>query len=201
MNHSSHHKQILTVSQLTTRIKSLLEKSFPFVWISGEISNFSVPASGHFYFTLKDDRSQIQAVMFKGQNRNLKFLPEHGMQVLGFGRISLYEPRGAYQVILEYLEPEGVGALQMAFEQLKNKLEAEGLFDTDLKKQTPYLPRRITLITSPTGAVVHDMLTILARRFPNLIIDIVPVKVQGADAEQDIVEAFDIVEKKIVPMW
>lgn len=196
MNLSSQHKQILTISQLTSRIKSLLEKSFPFVWISGEISNVRVPSSGHFYFSLKDNQSQIQAVMFKGQNRNLKFRPEHGMQVLGFGRISLYEPRGSYQIILEYLEPEGAGALQIAFEQLKNRLEKEGLFHEDLKKELPFLPRRITLITSPTGAVVHDMLTIFARRFPNLRIDILPVKVQGDAAPQEIADAFDIVEQK-----
>ncbi len=196
MNLSSQNKQILTVSQLTSRIKVLLEKSFPFVWISGEISNFRVPSSGHFYFTLKDNQSQIQAVMFKGQNRNLKYMPEHGMQVLGFGRISLYEPRGSYQIILEYLEPEGVGALQIAFEQLKSSLEQEGLFDAARKQALPFLPRRITLITSPTGAVVHDMLTILERRFPNLQIDILPVKVQGADAAQQISEALEIVEKR-----
>lgn len=134
--------------------------------------------------------------MFKGQNRNLKFLPEHGMQVLGFGRISLYEPRGSYQIILEYLEPEGVGALQIAFEQLKSRLEEEGLFHADQKKELPFLPARITLITSPTGAVVHDILTVLNRRFPNLQIDILPVKVQGDYADQEIVEAFDIVEKR-----
>ncbi len=196
MNLSYQNKQILTVSQLTSQIKALLEKSFPFVWISGEISNFRVPTSGHFYFTLKDNQSQIQAVMFKGQNRNLKYMPEHGMQVLGFGRISLYEPRGSYQIIMEYLEPEGVGALQIAFEQLKIKLEEEGLFDEIRKKALPFLPRRITLITSPTGAVVHDMLTILERRFQNLQIDILPVKVQGADASQQILEAFEIVENR-----
>jgi exodeoxyribonuclease VII large subunit len=196
LNLPSQNRQILSVSQLTSRIKALLEKSFPFVWISGEISNFKVPSSGHFYFTLKDSRSQIQAVMFKGQNRNLKFLPEHGMQVLGFGRISLYEPRGAYQIILEYLEPEGIGALQIAFEQLKSKLEAEGLFSADRKKALPDLPRHITLITSPTGSVVHDLLSILDRRFPNLQIDIIPVKVQGAAAAQQIVEAFGIVENR-----
>ncbi|MCP3951841.1 MAG: exodeoxyribonuclease VII large subunit [Desulfobacterales bacterium] len=196
MNLSSQNRHILSISQLTARIKSLLEKSFPFVWISGEISNFRVPSSGHFYFTLKDNQSQIQAVMFKGQNRNLKFLPEHGMQVLGFGRISLYEPRGSYQIILEYLEPEGVGALQVAFEQLKGKLEEEGLFDSTHKKELPFLPRRLTLITSPTGAVVHDMLTIVERRFPNLQIDILPVKVQGDAAAQQIVEAFELVEKR-----
>lgn len=196
MNLSSQNRQILTVSQLTTRIKSLLEKSFPFVWITGEISNFRVPASGHFYFTLKDQQAQIQAVMFKGQNRRLKFEPEHGMQVLGFGRISLYEPRGSYQIILEHLEPEGVGALQIAFEQLKKRLEAEGLFQEDHKKDLPTLPRHIALITSPTGAVVHDLLTIFGRRFPNLQIDIHPVKVQGDTSEAQIVEAFDNVLKR-----
>jgi len=196
LNLSSQNRQILTVSQLTTRIKSLLEKSFPFVWISGEISNLRVPASGHFYFTLKDSRAQIQAVMFKGQNRLLKFEPEHGMQVLGFGRISLYEPRGAYQIILEHLEPEGIGALQIAFEQLKNRLEAEGLFNEAHKQALPTLPRHLALITSPTGAVVHDLLTILNRRYPNLRVDIHPVKVQGDASESQIVEAFDIVVKR-----
>jgi len=196
LNLSSQNRQILTVSQLTTRIKSLLEKSFPFVWISGEISNFRVPASGHFYFTLKDSHAQIQAVMFKGQNRLLKFEPEHGMQVLGFGRISLYEPRGSYQIILEHLEPEGVGALQIAFEQLKNRLETEGLFKEEHKQALPTLPRHIALITSPTGAVVHDLLTILSRRYPNLRVDIHPVKVQGEGSEAQIVEAFDIATKR-----
>jgi len=196
LNRSFQNKQILSVSQLTSKIKVLLEKSFPFVWLSGEMSNFRMPASGHFYFTLKDKQAQIQAVMFKGQNRHLKFLPEDGMQVLGFGRVSLYEPRGSYQVILEYLEPEGVGALQVAFEQLREKLEKEGLFDTIHKKELPFLPHRITLVTSPTGAVVHDILTVLERRFPNLLIDIVSVKVQGAGAEEEIIEAFDIIEKR-----
>jgi len=196
LNLSSQNRQILTVSQLTTRIKSLLEKSFPFVWISGEISNFRVPASGHFYFTLKDSRAQIQAVMFKGQNRLLKFEPEHGMQVLGFGRISLYEPRGSYQIILEHMEPEGVGALQIAFEQLKSRLETEGLFKEEHKQALPTLPRHIALITSPTGAVVHDLLTILSRRYPNLRVDIHPVKVQGDASETQIVDAFDIAAKR-----
>jgi len=193
---SSQNRQILTVSQLTTRIKSLLEKSFPFVWLTGEISNFRVPASGHFYFTLKDSHSQIQAVMFKGQNRLLKFEPEHGMQMLGFGRISLYEPRGSYQVILEHMEPEGVGALQIAFEQLKTRLEAEGLFRDEHKQPLPTLPRHIAVITSPTGAVVHDLLTILSRRYPNLEVDIHPVKVQGDASETQIVEAFDNAAKR-----
>ncbi len=196
MNLSSQNRNILSVSQLTSRIKSLLEKSFPFVWISGEISNFKVPSSGHFYFTLKDSSAQIAAVMFKGQNRNLRFLPEHGMKVLGFGRISLYEPRGSYQIILEYLEPDGVGALQIAFEQLKTRLEQEGLFSAESKKPLPILPRTISIVTSPTGAVIHDILNILDRRFPNLKIEIIPVRVQGDGAVQQIVEALEIVEKR-----
>ncbi len=199
MNVSSQNKSILTVSQLNTRIKSLLEKSFPFVWICGEISNFRIPASGHFYFSLKDSGSQISAVMFKGQNRNLKFLPEHGMQVIGFGRISLYEPRGSYQIILEYLEPDGVGALQVAFEQLKARLEQEGLFRSDHKKTVPELPRRLSIITSPTGAVVHDILNILDRRYQNLQVEILPVKVQGAEAAEEIVSAFELLAQSDAP--
>ncbi len=196
MNLSSRGRNIFSVSQLTSRIKSLLEKSFPFVWISGEISNFRVPSSGHYYFTLKDSASRIAAVMFKGQNRNLKFLPEDGMQIVGFGRIGLYEPRGSYQIILEHLEPEGAGALQIAFEQLKARLEHEGLFSAENKKPLPILPGNISIITSPTGAVVHDILNILDRRFPKMRVAIIPVKVQGDDAAGQIVKAFEILEEK-----
>src|SRR5210317_2455165 len=127
-NEVGNRKNIYTVSELNMNIKSLIEENFPFVWIFGEISNFRIPASGHFYFTLKDDASQISSVMFRGQQRNLKFVPEDGLNVTGMGRISVYEPRGTYQVILEYLEPSGVGALQVAFEQLKSRLADEGLF-------------------------------------------------------------------------
>lgn len=127
-------RKIYSVSQLTDNIKSILEESFPFIWISGEISNFKIPASGHYYLTLKDTNAQISAIMFRGQNRNLKFLPEDGMKITGFGRISVYQPRGAYQIILEYIEPAGVGALQAAFEQLKAGLAEEGLFDKIHKK-------------------------------------------------------------------
>lgn len=196
MKVASQNRRVLSVSQLTSRIKSLLENSFPFVWVSGELSNFRVPSSGHFYFTLKDSSAQISAVMFKGQNRNLKFLPEHGMKVLGFGRISLYEPRGSYQIILEYLEPDGIGALQVAFEQLKARLDEEGLFDERNKKKLPLLPRSISIITSPTGAVVHDILNVLDRRYANPGVEILPVKVQGDDAARQIVKAFEIIGKR-----
>jgi len=181
--------RIYSVSELTREIKALLEERYPFVWVAGEISNFRMPGSGHFYFTLKDEAAQINAVMFRGQNRNLAFSIEDGMQVLGLGRISVYEPRGTYQILLEYLEPKGVGALQVAFEQLKERLAKEGLFDEKHKAPLPFLPQKIALITSPTGAVVHDMLTIILRRFPNVQIDIFPVKVQGDGAVSEIVSA------------
>ncbi|RLC20575.1 MAG: exodeoxyribonuclease VII large subunit, partial [Deltaproteobacteria bacterium] len=155
---NSVHQRVYTISELTADIKSLLEENFPFIWLSGEISNFRVPVSGHFYFTLKDQKAQVSAVMFRGQNRNLRFVPEDGMSVTGLGRISVYEPRGSYQIILEYLEPEGVGALQVSFEQMKARLSAEGLFDDRHKKPLPFLPEKISVITSPTGAVVHDIL-------------------------------------------
>ena len=190
-NEIGSRKNIYTVSELNMNVKSLIEENFPFVWIFGEISNFRIPASGHFYFTLKDDASQISSVMFRGQQRNLKFVPEDGLNVTGMGRISVYEPRGTYQIILEYLEPSGAGALQIAFEKLKKRLAAEGCFDEAHKKQLPFLPNKISIITSPTGAVVHDILQIINRRFPNLAIRIIPVKVQGEGAVEQIVAALE----------
>jgi exodeoxyribonuclease VII large subunit len=188
--------QIYSVSELTAEIKSLLESRFSFVWLTGEISNFSAPQSGHFYFSLKDDRAQIRAVMFRSQNRQLKFRPENGMSVTGMCRVGVYEPRGTYQVIFEYLEPAGVGALQIAFEQLKGKLQAEGLFDAHRKRPLPVLPRRICLITSPSGAVVHDILRVALRRFPNLAVEIIPVHVQGDAAVDDIVRAVALLNRR-----
>ena len=184
-------KNMYTVSELNASIKNLIEDNFPFVWIFGEISNFRVPASGHFYFTLKDAASQISSVMFRGQQRNLKFEPEDGLNVTGMGRISVYEPRGTYQIILEYLEPSGAGALQIAFEKLKKRLAAEGCFDLSHKKSLPFLPNKISIITSPSGAVVHDILHIINRRFPNIAIRIIPVKVQGEGAAAQIVDALE----------
>jgi len=185
-------KNIYTVSQLNSDIKLLLEDNFPFIWLSGEISNCKMPGSGHLYFTLKDENSQINCVMFRGQNQNLTFDLEGGLSITGLGRISLYEPRGTYQVIFEYLEPKGIGALQIAFEQLKDRLSSEGLFDSKYKKPLPFLPKKISLITSPTGAVVHDILKIISRRFPNLFIEIVPVKVQGDNSDKEIVQALEL---------
>ena len=185
--------KIYTVSTLTEQIKDLLEEHFDFVWLEGEISNFRVPSSGHYYMVLKDENSQIRAVMFRPQTRYLKFTPEDGMKVIVQGRIGLYQPRGEYQIILDYLEPLGVGALALAFEQLKKKLAAMGIFDEEIKKPLPFLPKRVAVITSPTGAAIHDFLKVIHRRFANIEITIVPVKVQGDKATAEIVEALEIV--------
>ncbi|MES0349130.1 MAG: exodeoxyribonuclease VII large subunit [Desulfobacteria bacterium] len=182
-------RRIYTISELTHSIKSLLETKFPFVWVVGEISNFHTPVSGHFYFSLKDPGAQISAVMFRGQNRNLRFRPEDGLSVIAMGRINVYEPKGIYQIIIEYLEPEGIGVLALAFEQLKARLSAEGLFDEEHKQPVPFLPRRIAVITSPTGAVIRDILNVIGRRYPNVVIEIVPVRVQGEQAAEEIAEA------------
>jgi exodeoxyribonuclease VII large subunit len=180
---------ILTVTQLTVQIKDLLEGSFPDLWVEGEISNLSIPQSGHAYFTLKDEHSQIRVVLFRSSQRFLKFTLQHGMQVICRGRVSVYEQRGEYQLIVDYIEPKGVGALQMAFEQLKAKLEKEGLFDLDHKRPLPLLPQRIGIITSPTGAAIRDMLRVIKRRHPRMQILLYPVPVQGPEAAPAIVEA------------
>ncbi|HTP04138.1 MAG TPA: exodeoxyribonuclease VII large subunit [Nitrospirota bacterium] len=180
---------ILTVTQLTIQIKNLLEGNFPDIWVEGEISNLTIPQSGHAYFTLKDEQSQIRSVLFRSSQRFLKFTLQHGMQVICRGRVSVYEPRGEYQLIVDYIEPKGIGALQMAFEQLKAKLEKEGLFDLDHKRPLPLLPQRIGIITSPTGAAIRDMLRVIKRRHPRMHILIYPVPVQGIEAAPGIVEA------------
>src|ERR671919_3225426 len=158
-------RSILTVSEVSERIKIVLEDTFFDIWVEGEISNLRTPASGHAYLTLKDEHSQIRAVLFKMQRRYLRFDPKDGMLVIARGRLSLYEPRGEYQLVIDYLEPQGVGGLQIAFEQLKARLAQEGLFDPAHKKPLPMLPRAIGIVTSPTGAVIRDMLHILRRRF------------------------------------
>ena len=185
----SNHKQILTVSELTLQVKKYLEKGFEEVWLEGEISNFRSPSSGHCYFTLKDDASQIRAVIFRFMGRYLKFQPENGLQIICRGRISLYEPRGEYQIILDYMEPKGVGALQIAFDQLKEKLKKEGLFDPEHKKPLPFLPTTIGVVTSPTGAVIKDIINVIGRRFPNVALLINPVRVQGEGSSQEIAAA------------
>ncbi len=180
---------ILTVTQLTYQIKNLLEGTFPEVWVEGEISNLTIPQSGHAYFTLKDEHSQVRAVLFRSSHRHLKFTLQHGMQVICRGRLSLYEPRGEYQLIPDYIEPKGIGALQLAFEQLKARLEKEGLFAPDHKRSLPVLPRRIGIITSPTGAAIRDMLRVIKRRHPKMHIFIYPVPVQGVEAAPALIEA------------
>lgn len=187
------NRLIYTVSELTRQIKDALEGLFPNIWVEGEISNLRIPSSGHYYFTLKDSQSQIRGVMFRSQQRILPFVPEDGMSVICRGRVNVYEPRGEYQLLIEAMEPKGKGALQLAFEQLKKKLQAEGLFDDDRKRPIPTLPVRIAIITSPTGAALRDILKILNRRFPNLEILIVPVKVQGDEAPGEIARALNIV--------
>jgi exodeoxyribonuclease VII large subunit len=182
-------RRIFTVSDLTARIRDLLARNFTDIIVQGEISNCRPAASGHIYFTLKDDRAQIRCVFFKQQQRGMKFRPEDGLKVSVRGSISVYEARGEYQVYVESLEPLGRGALQLAFEQLKKKLEAEGLFDPARKKSLPVLPSRIGLITSPTGAAVRDVVRILKRRFPNLHLTLYPVLVQGEGAAPQIIEA------------
>lgn len=189
--HIGDESGILTVSKLNQQVKMLLEEKFPFVWVKGEISNFRVPASGHFYFTLKDAKSQINAVFFRAQNRYLRFLPESGMQVICQARLSVYEPRGEYQIIVEVMEPLGVGELQLAFEALKRKLDAEGLFDPARKKTLPLCPQNICLITSKSGAAIRDILKVLQRSPYPVRVTLFPVAVQGNEARIEIAQAIE----------
>ena len=179
-------KYVYKVSELTSHIKIILEGSFPRIWVEGEISNFKSPMSGHFYFTLKDKRSELRCVFFKGNNEKIRFDIKDGMQVISYGRISVYEKQGLYQLYVSRVEPKGIGALQLAFEQLKERLFKEGLFDESRKKPIPVVPDRIGIITSPTGAAIRDMLHVLKKRFTNVRILISPVKVQGDSAREEI---------------
>ena len=182
---------ILKVSELTQQIKYLLEENFPFVWVEGEISNVTLHSTGHFFFTLKDKKAQIRAIMFRSQAQVLPFKPENGIQVVIRGRINVYEPRGEYQILADVMEPLGKGSLQLAFEQIKKKLAFEGLFDPSRKKPLPVLPQRIGIITSPTGAALQDILRIISHRFVNLEILIIPVRVQGPEAPGEIIQALE----------
>jgi exodeoxyribonuclease VII large subunit len=180
-------RKIYSVFALTTEIKGTLEK-LGVVWVQGEISNFKHHSSGHMYFSLKDDRAQIKAACFRNSNLYLKFRPDDGLEVVARGKISVYEPRGDYQLIVEYMEPKGLGSLQLAFEQLKEKLRKEGLFDQDKKRPLPLLPQKIGIVTSPTGAAIRDMLRILKRRNASLNVLIYPAKVQGSGAAEEVAE-------------
>lgn len=184
-------KTILTVSRLTALLRGVLEENFDQVWVQGEVSNFSQPSSGHLYFSLKDAGAQLRCVMFKGSARNLKFRPADGMALLARGRISVYDQRGEYQLLCEYIEPAGVGALQAAFEQLKQRLAGEGLFEQSRKRSLPFFPRRVGVITSATGAAIHDILNVLKRRFASLEVLLYPVRVQGEGAALEIAGAVD----------
>ena len=177
------------MSDLTARLKALLEAEFGQIWITGEISNLTIPRSGHFYLTLKDQQAQIRAVMFRTQQRYLDFEPSDGQEVLVRGRVSVYEPRGEYQIIVDYMEPRGQGALKIAFERLKSRLAEEGLFDEARKKPLPFLPARVALVTSPTGAAVRDFIRVARDRFENTHLMVAPVRVQGEGAAGEIVQA------------
>ena len=189
-------RKVWSVSELTARIRDLLASEFPDIWVEGEISNCHEAQSGHLYFTLKDARAQVRCVCFRNQFRLLKFRPEDGLHVTVRGSVSVYEPRGEYQIYVEHIEPIGLGALQLAFEQLKKRLEAEGLFDPARKKPLPVLPRRIGLVTSPRGAAVRDVVRILRRRFPNVHLTLYPVRVQGEGAAREIVQAIGFFNRK-----
>ena len=189
-------RNIYTVSELNLTIRGLLESEFPLLWIEGEISNLARPASGHMYFSLKDDRAQVRCAMFRGRNQLLRFRPENGQKVLVRARVSLYEARGEFQLIVEHMEDAGAGALQRAFEELKARLAAEGLFDEALKSPPPELPQRIGVITSATGAAIRDVLSVLERRFPAIPVLIYPVPVQGAAAAPAIAKTLALASKR-----
>lgn len=191
--------RILTVSQLTALVRDSLESRFSDLWIEGEISNLRAPASGHLYFTLKDDASQIRVVLFRSGASRLRFHLDDGLLVVARGRLSVYEPRGEYQLVLEYVEPKGFGALQLAFEQLKERLAREGLFDQSRKRPLPPFPSRVGVITSPSSAAIRDILSVLHRRCPILHVIIAPVPVQGEGAAIQIADAIrSLSEARIV---
>ncbi|HYG98739.1 MAG TPA: exodeoxyribonuclease VII large subunit [Terriglobales bacterium] len=179
-------RRVWTVRELVSDVRTHLERQYADLWVQGEISNYRPAESGHLYFTLKEDGAQIQIVMFRSQARLLRFRPENGLQVIARGRVTIYEDRGQLQMLAEYLEPKGAGALQVAFEQLKAKLAAEGLFEQSRKKPIPALPRRIGLVTSPRGAAVQDILNILRRRHKNVNVLIYPAQVQGEGASSEV---------------
>jgi exodeoxyribonuclease VII large subunit len=190
-------ERLFTVSEVTREIRTSLEYDFSNISIVGEISNIRKPSSGHVYLTLKDKNAQLQAVVFRNTANKIKFELKDGMEIISFGSITVYEPRGQYQIIIDQIEPKGIGALQLAFQQLKEKLEKEGLFDISRKKPIPFIPQKIGIVTSPTGAAIKDILNIIERRFANVEILLYPVKVQGDGAAEEIAEA--IVELNKLP--
>lgn len=191
---------VLSVSELTAVVKELLERALPMVWVSGEISNFSRPSSGHCYLTLKDDRAQLRAVIWRMTAARLRFDLEDGLEVVCRGHLDVYAPRGTYQLVIEEIEPKGVGALELAFRQLRDRLAKEGLFDPARKRPLPAFARRIAVVTSPTGAAIRDFLQVLARRWRGAEVLIVPVRVQGQGAAQEIAAAIDQVQQLAEPV-
>ncbi|MFH1277790.1 MAG: exodeoxyribonuclease VII large subunit, partial [Candidatus Eisenbacteria bacterium] len=183
-------EKVWSVAEITAAVKRALESAFPAVWVEAEISNFVHHSSGHRYFSLKDERSQLRSVFFKGDNRLLRFRPEDGMKVRVRGEITVYERSGQYQILVRRMVPVGTGDLELAFRQLVEKLRAEGLFDEEKKKRLPRFPRRVAVITSPTGAAIHDVIRVLRTRFPVELL-LVPVKVQGEGAAAEIAGALD----------
>jgi exodeoxyribonuclease VII large subunit len=190
-------RRVYTVSRLNQEVRALLERGLGVVWVEGELSNFTQPSSGHWYFSLKDRGAQVRCAMFRLKNTVLGFTPKAGQQVVARGRVSLFEPRGEYQLIVDHLEEAGVGALQRQFEQLKAKLAAEGLFASERKRTLPRFPRRIAVVTSPSGAAVRDILNILARRFPPAAVLVYPTAVQGAAAAPAIVHALQLASARM----
>jgi len=194
-DHQSPKRDTLTISQLNRQAKRLLEGHFPSVWIIGEISNLSRPSSGHWYFSLKDSNAQVRCAMFRASNARLRFQADSGQQVIARAKLSLYEARGDYQLIVEYMELAGAGDLARQFEELKARLHQEGLFDTARKKPIPSLPRHIVIVTSPTGAAIHDILTVLNRRFPAIPVTVFPTSVQGQNAGAEIARAITLANR------
>jgi exodeoxyribonuclease VII large subunit len=188
-------ERVMSVGELTERIKGALETQFPLVWVSGEISNFSRPQSGHCYLTLKDERAQVRAVMWRTAASRVRFELEDGLQVICQGSLDVYLPRGSYQLVIRQIEPKGVGALELALRKLREKLAAEGLFATERKRPLPRFPRRVAFVTSPTGAAVRDFLEVLRRRWRGVHVLIVPVRVQGDGAAQEIAAGIELVNR------
>ena len=189
-------RQVLTVSELTSLVRTSIESAFPDLWLEGEISNLRMPGSGHVYCTLKDESSQIRAVLFRASALRVRFTLQEGMQVIVRGRLTVYEPRGEYQIVLDAVEPKGIGALQLAFDQLKERLGAEGLFDQSRKKILPAFPQTVGVITSLTGAAIRDILSVLQRRWPTLHVIIAPVQVQGEGAGRQIADALALLNEQ-----
>jgi len=189
-------RDVYSVHRLNSEVRSALEGSFPLIWVEGEISNLATPRSGHLYFSLKDAHAQVRCALFRAQRQLLRFQPADGEQVLARARVGLYEPRGDFQLILEHLEPAGAGAAQREFEQLKQRLQTEGLFDPALKRELPAFPQHLAVVTSPSGAAIRDVLQVLRRRAPQLAVTIFPTRVQGSGAADEIIEALRIAEQR-----